>query len=110
LSDVATKITLAVRNPKLLGYNRTARSDGIVENPSRSSIHHKRRPTIIHRRVRDEENPGPAFMSECLEACWFYFEDIGYIDFRNSRREGIGNVAICEKATGIGVARNAGDT
>jgi hypothetical protein len=42
LIHVATPITIALREPKLLGYNGTTQLDIIIKNPGTSSTYRKR--------------------------------------------------------------------
>ena len=47
LIHVAAAIALAMRNPKLLGYNGTARPDIVIKNPGASSAYRERGRTIM---------------------------------------------------------------
>lgn len=47
LVHVAAPITVALREPKLLGYNRTTGLDIIIKNPGTSSMYRMRGRSII---------------------------------------------------------------
>jgi hypothetical protein len=99
LFDVATPVALALGKPQLLGYDRSALPDDIVEEPGGSSLHQKRRRTGVDGRVRDEESVGPALVTEWPDEGWIQLEEIRQIHFRNLWGKCVGNVAIREEVT-----------
>jgi hypothetical protein len=104
LIHIAPPIALALRRPKLLWYNGTTGPNSIIEKPRILSMYRKSRRTIIRRRIKDIEG---VILTDCLDRGYIHAEEIGYIGFRNSWAECVGNVIFTKVVRVMGGPQSA---
>src|SRR5882672_4922700 len=74
LFDIAAPITLALRSPKMLGYDSTTRPEGVIENPDGSSLYCTPVRTVIRGNIGNQVGTGPVL--DCSDLLWVNFEEI----------------------------------
>lgn len=94
LIDKAAVTTLTLRRPTPLRYNRTTKPNSNIEKPGASSIYRRSRRNegrnIMRGRIKDVED---VTLTDCLDRCCIYTEEIGYIVFRSLWAKCVGNIA-----------------